>query len=91
MNVALGIATIAAMAGVQSQIAAVQPSNGAAADVSLRAFDVLGREVSHVVGERMDAGTHRRMWTAGALPSGVYYYRLLAGVFSATRRLILLR
>jgi len=116
-NVALGIATIAAMAGVQSQIAAVQPSNSpaagfsldqnfpnpfnpsttfsfsiaAAADVSLRVFDVLGREVSRVVGERMDAGTHRREWAAGGLPSGVYYYRLQDGAFSATRRLILLR
>ena len=54
-------------------------------------FDVLGREVATLVDEPKDAGTHSVSWDAAGLPSGVYYYRLEAGSFVETRKLVIIR
>ena len=59
--------------------------------VSLKVFDALGREVSIVLSEDLSAGTYSRQWNAGGLPSGVYFYRLQAGPFIETKKLVLLR
>jgi photosystem II stability/assembly factor-like uncharacterized protein len=59
--------------------------------VSLKVFDALGREVSTLLADELSAGTYARQWHAGALPSGVYFYRLLAGSFTETKRLLLLK
>jgi photosystem II stability/assembly factor-like uncharacterized protein len=59
--------------------------------VTLRIFDVMGRDVASVVNEVLPAGSYSRQWSADGLPSGVYFYSLHAGAFSATRKLILLR
>ena len=59
--------------------------------VSLKIFDALGREVSMLASEELRAGTHTRQWNAAALPSGVYFYRLQAGSFTETKKLLLLR
>ena len=59
--------------------------------VSLKLFDALGREVSSLVSEELSAGTHARQWSALGLASGIYFYRLQAGNFAETRRLILPR
>ncbi|MCX6122267.1 MAG: T9SS type A sorting domain-containing protein [Ignavibacteriales bacterium] len=59
--------------------------------VSLKVFDALGREVSVLVSDEMAAGTYSKQWNANNLPSGVYFYRLQAGTFSETKKLILLR
>jgi hypothetical protein len=59
--------------------------------VSLKVFDALGREISVLVEEQLSAGTYSRQWNAPALPSGVYFYRLQAGPFNETKKLILLR
>ena len=59
--------------------------------VSLKIFDQLGREVSTIVSEEMSAGSYSRQWNAANLPSGVYFYRLQAGSFIETKKLILLR
>jgi sugar lactone lactonase YvrE len=60
-------------------------------DVSLKVFDLLGQEVATIVNERLAAGSYTRRWDAAGLPSGIYFYRLQAGNFSETRKLILLR
>lgn len=59
--------------------------------VSLKVFDVLGREISTLVSEEMPAGTYTRQWKAGRLASGVYFYRLQTGSFTETKKLVLLR
>jgi hypothetical protein len=59
--------------------------------VSLRVFDALGREVAILLADELSAGTYSRQWNAAGLASGVYFYRLQAGLFSETRKLILLR
>jgi hypothetical protein len=59
--------------------------------VSLKVFDALGREVATLVNEVKTPGVYRLAWEAGALPSGVYFYRLTAGSFTDTKKLVLLR
>jgi photosystem II stability/assembly factor-like uncharacterized protein len=59
--------------------------------VLLKVFDVLGRELSAIVQEELPAGTYTREWDATTLPSGVYFYRLQAGNYIETKKLILLR
>lgn len=59
--------------------------------VSLKVFDLLGQEVATVVHEVLEAGVHRRSWDAGGLPTGVYFYRLDAGSFTETKKLMLVR
>jgi hypothetical protein len=59
--------------------------------VSLKIYDLLGREVATLVNERLMPGRHTRQWDARGLPSGVYFYTLRAGLFQGTRKLMLLR
>ena len=59
--------------------------------VSLKVFDVLGREVATLVSEGLPSGTYTVRWTAAAFPSGVYLYQLRAGSFVETKKLVLLR
>jgi hypothetical protein len=44
-----------------------------------------------LVSGHRDAGTHTVQWDAVGQPSGVYFYRLQAGEFTETRKLLLLR
>ena len=59
--------------------------------VSLKVFDLLGREVATVVSAEMEPGSYFRPWDASGLAGGVYFYRLQAGPYSETRKLILSR
>jgi hypothetical protein len=59
--------------------------------VSLKIFDLLGREVATIVSEEMSAGSYSRQWNAANMTSGIYFYRLQAGSFTETKKLILLR
>ena len=59
--------------------------------VSLNVFDGLGRDVSIIVSEELSAGKHSVQWNARDLPSGIYFYRMQAGSFTATKKLLLLR
>jgi hypothetical protein len=60
---------------------------GSAADVSLKVYDLLGREVATVVNERFSAGSYSRQWNASKISSGVYFYRFQAGNYSDTKKL----
>ncbi len=57
----------------------------------LSVFNTLGQQVAVLVDGLLKAGTHRANFVGGDLPSGVYYYRLEAANFVATRKLILLK
>jgi hypothetical protein len=59
--------------------------------VSLKVFDLIGREVATVVSEEMSAGSHIKQWNAKNYPSGIYFYRLQAGSFTETKKLLLLK
>jgi hypothetical protein len=58
---------------------------------SLRVFDALGREVAVLTSEELPAGAYTRHWNASDMPSGIYFYRLQAGDFTATKKLVLLK
>jgi hypothetical protein len=59
--------------------------------VSLKVYDVLGREIATLVSEVLPAGTYEQRWNAAGVSSGVYFYRLKAGGFVETKKLVLLR
>lgn len=59
--------------------------------VSLKVYDILGNEVAELVNEEKLAGVYSIKFDAGILPSGVYYYQMRAGNYSATKKLILLK
>jgi hypothetical protein len=59
--------------------------------VTLKVFDVLGKEVATIISEEIPAGNYSKQWSAATLPSGVYFYRLQAGSFTRTKKLILLK
>ncbi len=59
--------------------------------VSLKIFDIVGREVSTIVSGELQAGSYTRQWNAAAFSSGVYFYRLQAGTYSETKKLLLLK
>lgn len=59
--------------------------------VTLKVFNLLGEEITVLVSQRLPAGTHQTEWGAQGSPSGVYFYRLQAGLFIQTRKLLLLR
>jgi hypothetical protein len=58
---------------------------------TLKIFDVLGNEISTIVNEYKPAGEYEVDYNAANLISGVYFYQLKAGDFTATRKMILLK
>lgn len=62
-----------------------------AGDISLKVYDVSGREVATLVNERQEAGPHETRFDAGRLKGGVYHYVLRTTDATETRRLILVR
>ena len=59
--------------------------------VSLKIFNTLGQEMETLVNEEKQVGTYEVNWNASNLQSGVYFYRLQAGSFVQTRKMILLK
>jgi hypothetical protein len=64
-------------------------SLGKSAVVALKIYDLTGKEVDVLVNEFQAAGTYQMTWIAEALPSGIYFYKLQAGDFSETKKLLL--
>lgn len=59
--------------------------------VTLKIFNLLGAEVATVVAQEFTAGSYRVRWDATGFPSGVYFYRLVAGSLVETRKMVLLK
>lgn len=62
-----------------------------AGHVTLRVFDLLGREVATLVNETRQQGSHEAQWNAHGLASGVYLYRLESEGYVETKKLVLVR
>ncbi len=60
-------------------------------DVSIKLYDVTGRVVRTLIDEEMEPGFHQTVLHATGLPSGVYFARMVAGRFSETRKITLLK
>jgi hypothetical protein len=61
------------------------------ARVSMRLYDVTGREVRTLIDEEMDPGQYTIVLEASGLSSGVYYFRMTAGDFVQTRKVALVK
>ncbi len=59
--------------------------------VTLKVYDILGRETATLVNEKKAAGEYEINFDASKLASGVYFYQLRAGSFTQTRKMVLLR
>ncbi len=59
--------------------------------VTLNVYDTFGREIATLVAENLSAGRYAAKWNAANFASGMYYYRIQAGSFVETRKLILLK
>jgi hypothetical protein len=59
--------------------------------VSLKVYNVLGQLVNTLVNEQKSAGTYEYNFDASHLSSGIYFYTIKAGNFTATKKMILMK
>lgn len=59
--------------------------------VSLAMYNLLGEEVIILVNEEKTAGNYIVEFNASSLPSGVYFYRIQAGEFVQTKKIVLMK
>ncbi|MGE5811062.1 MAG: T9SS type A sorting domain-containing protein, partial [Ignavibacteria bacterium] len=59
--------------------------------VQLDVYNLLGEKVMELINEEMPAGYHQTAFNAGSLSSGIYFYRIQAGTFTETRKMMLLK
>ncbi|MFQ3598505.1 MAG: T9SS type A sorting domain-containing protein [Chloroherpetonaceae bacterium] len=60
-------------------------------DVKLEIFDILGKKVATLVNGRQAAGAYTYTWNASTSASGIYFYRLQAGNFVETKKMMLVK
>jgi hypothetical protein len=59
--------------------------------VTLKIYDVLGREVTTLVNEELNAGKHETVFDASRFSSGVYFYRIKVKEFIQTKKMIVMK
>jgi hypothetical protein len=59
--------------------------------VTLKIYDILGNEVATLVNEEKPIGNYEVEFNASKLSSGIYFYTLKAGKYSATKKLMLMK
>ena len=59
--------------------------------ITLKIYDMLGREITTLRNEELRPGTYEVDWNASNYPSGTYFYRLTTGDFTETRKMILFK
>ena len=64
-------------------------NGNAAQDVSIKIYDILGNETAVIVNGKLAPGSYKYEWDATLAPSGVYFYKMQAGDFSETKKMIL--
>lgn len=57
----------------------------------LKIYDVLGKEIAELVNEELKPGSYEIEWNAANFPSGIYYYKLTAGDFFETKKMVLIK
>lgn len=65
--------------------------NGEALNIQLRVYDILGNELATLVNEKKPAGYYEIEFIADHLSSGIYFYRLSAGDYTETKKMLLLK
>jgi hypothetical protein len=59
--------------------------------VTLKIFDILGKEIATLVNEKLKSGEYETTFDGSGLPSGIYFYKLTAGDFTETKKMVLLK
>ena len=59
--------------------------------VTLKVYDILGKEVTTLVNEKLSAGKYKVEFDGSGLTSGVYFYRITAGEFTDVKRMMLVK
>mgnify|MGYP000541183107 CR=1 FL=1 len=59
--------------------------------VILKVYNILGKEITTLLNQEMQAGAYQIPFNASSLTSGIYYYRLTAGKFSETKKMIMIK
>ncbi len=59
--------------------------------VTLKVYDAIGREVASLVNKQQSAGYYNLNFNAANLSSGIYFYRILAGDYTAVKKMLLLK
>lgn len=62
-----------------------------AGNVSLKVFDITGKEVAELVNENMQAGSYNYDFDASGLASGVYFYRVTSGSYTNIKKMVLVK
>jgi len=63
----------------------------ASASVSVKVYDILGKEIATLVNMKQNAGNYSVTFSANNLGSGVYFYRINAGLFTDVKKMILIK
>jgi hypothetical protein len=86
-----GLSCGAPYSGAQAGVTQSGTQAGHLSFVTLKIYDILGREVATLVNTIMYAGFHTVGWNAVNLPSGIYYYKLSNGNFTDVKKMLLTR
>lgn len=62
-----------------------------ATNVQIKVYNILGKEVNILINEHKNTGNYEIEFDGSALPSGVYFYKIQAGSFVQTKKMIILR
>jgi len=60
-------------------------------EVTLKVYNTLGKEITTLVSEELAVGSHKVEFDASELPSGIYFYQLIANKYIETKKMILLK
>lgn len=72
-------------------VTTIQYTIPSTAEVKLKVFDLLGREIRTLVNERKPSGSYEVHFDGASLASGVYFYRLMAGNYVKTKKMVLVK
>ena len=76
---------------IEYSIPLPENKNISSVPVTLKIYDMLGREIKTLVNKQEKPGNYSVQFNADNLPSGIYFYRLQAGGFAQTKKMILLK
>ncbi len=81
------------LTAIQYTVTGAKTLNGSAPQqtVTLKVYDILGREITTLVNKQQSPGKYKVSFNADNLPNGIYFYRLQSGKINITKKMIILR
>ncbi len=76
---------------IKYSIPTVETLRATSPHVTLKIYDILGREVTTLINKEQKSGSYEVLFNASNLSSGLYFYRLTTSGFTQTKKMILLR